>query len=157
MGSACTQCFWGLRLFDNILWIPFHTSKYAFATKLFIWDLFKNHLGYIESSSNINGYGSRWTPVSERRIMKHLICAICLCIFLNIILPTTVWSNIIPILQLRKLRSRGVIGFVQGIPAGLWKSSDTNPCYFVSQAFAAIFHYLKSPHTHLVWMKMALG
>ena len=134
--SPSAPCFSGLRLFDNMLWIPFHIvnvpvkqnyflnlfligrqflynvelisvndsvnrHKYTCLPSLLklppritshpssktIWELFKNHSGTLEAHPH--GSGCRWTPVSERRIMKHPVGAICLCMLRNIILPTT--------------------------------------------------------------------
>lgn len=92
MGSQGAQCFWGLWLSDNRLWIPLHISKYAMATKLFIWYLLKFHPRDVGSSPNVKDYGFMWTPVSEGRRTKHPICAVYLCLLLNLIFHGEVTS-----------------------------------------------------------------
>lgn len=37
------------------------------------------------------------------------------------------------------------------------RAGGSNPCQFVSQALAAAFHYLKSPHSQLAGRKVAVG
>lgn len=77
-----------------------------------------------------------------------------LCLLLNLTFHGKV-SNIIPILQREPEVWGWGVGFVQGLPTGLWKSWGSNPCQFVSQALAATVHYFKPPYFQLAWMKVA--